>query len=90
MQTCANILCFDAVLITKRSECDRFACEEGQHVTAFSLYYHKSNQQYFYCVNRKQLGQYWRCMVNDRDKLCPGKCDNCQICKEMSDMYCEL
>ena len=41
-------------------------------------------------VNREQLGQYWRCVVEDRDVFCPDKCDKCNVCKELSDVFSEL
>ena len=50
--------CHDSLLIGTRSDCDRFCCEEGKNHPLFNLYYHKVNNEYFYCVNRKQLGQY--------------------------------
>ena len=55
----------------------------------FNLYYHKNNNEYFYCLNRDQLGQYWQCVVEGRDSFCPRRCDQCNICKEMSDVFTE-
>ena len=48
------------------------------------------NNEYLYCVNREQLGQHWRCAVEDRDAFCPEKWDKCSICKEMSNVFSEL
>lgn len=84
------LCCFDSVLIGTRSECDRFSCQEGKYNPPFNLYYHKNNNRFFYCLNRDQLGQYWKCMVEDRNYLCPQKCDKCVICKEMTGMFVEL
>ena len=84
------LCCFDSVLIGTRSECDRFSCQEGKHNPPFNLYYHKNNNRFFYCLNRDQLGQYWKCMVEDRNYLCPQKCDKGVICKEMIGMFVEL
>ena len=56
----------------------------------FNLYYHKNNNEYFYCLNRDQLGQYWQRVVEDRDSFCRSRCDQCNICKEMSDIFTEL
>ena len=36
------------------------------------------------------MGQYWQCVVEDRDSSCPGRCDQCNICKKMSDVFTEL
>ena len=84
------ICCHDSLLIGTRSECDRIFCKEGKHLPVFNLYYHKNNNEYFYCLNRDQLGQYWQCVVEDRDSFCPSRCNQCNICKEMSDVFTEL
>ena len=82
--------CHDSLLIGIRSECDRFSCQEGKHDPVFDLYYHKGNNEYFYCVNRNQLGQYWKCVVEDGDAYCPSTCDKCNICNEMTEIFSEL
>ena len=41
-------------------------------------------------MNREQLGQYWRCVVEDRDTFWPDRSDKCKMCKEMSDIFAEL
>ena len=89
MENRFEICCRDSLLVGTISECDRLSCEE-KHKPVFNLYYHKANSEYFYCVNREQLGQYWRCVVEDRDAFCPDKCDKCNMCKEMSDVFVEL
>ena len=81
--------CYDSLLIGTQSECDRLSCQ-GNQLHVFNLYYHKNNNEYFYCLNRDQLGQYWQCVVEDRDLFCPNRCDQCNICKEMSDVFTEL
>ena len=82
--------CFDSVLIGTHSECDRLSCEHEKHSPEFEVYYHKVNNRYFYCLNQKQLGQYWQCVIKDRDTLCPDRCEKCSICKEMTDVFTEL
>ena len=90
MENRFEICCHDTLLIGTRSECDRLSCTEGNPAPVFNLYYHKvNNNEYFYCVNREQLGQYWRCVVEDRDTFCPDRCDECKMCKEMS-VFAEL
>ena len=81
--------CHDSLLIGTRSECDRLQCQ-GKHDPVFNVFYHKVNNQFFYCLNRNQLGQYWKCVVEDLDFLCSSRCDQCSICKEMSDLFSEL
>ena len=50
----------------------------------FTVYYHRSNNEYCYCLDRKQLGQYWRCVNENHDKLCFRKRTKCLIFKEAS------
>ena len=76
-------------MIGTRSKCDRLQCQ-GKHDPVFNVFYHKVNNHFFYCLNRNQLGQYWKCVVEDRDFLCSSRCDRCSICKEMSDVFSEL
>ena len=54
------------------------------------MYFHRVNNEYFYCLDREQLGQYCKCVIEDRDSFCYSKCDRCSICKEMSDVFIEL
>ena len=88
MENRFEICCHDSLMIGTRSECDRLSLE-GKHEPVFNWYYHKANCEYFYCVSREQLGQYWRCVVEDRDAFCPDKCDKYSMCKEMSDVFAE-
>ena len=89
MENCFLLCCHDSLLIGTRSECDRFSCQ-GKHLPVFNLYHHKNNNEYFYCLNRDQLGQYWQCVVGDRDAFCPDRCEKCNVCKEMADVFTEL
>ena len=66
--------CFDYTLTGTRSECDRLSCE-GNHNPVFNLYYYNINKEWCYCLNRNQLGQYWQCVVQDRDTFCPDRCE---------------
>ena len=77
-------------MIGTRSECDRLSCEHEKHSLEFDVYYHKVNNEYFYCLNRKQLGQYCQCVTKDRDTSCPERCEKCSICKEMTDIFSGL
>ena len=81
--------CFDFTLVGTRSECDRLSCE-GNNDPVFNLYYHNIDKEWCYCLNRNQLGQYWQCVVQDRDTFCPDRCHRCAICKKMNDVFVEL
>ena len=41
-------------------------------------------------LNCRQLGQYWHCIISDRDYFCPSSCEQCKICKEVSHIFSEL
>ena len=41
-------------------------------------------------MNQKQLGQYWQCVIKDRDTFCLDRCEKCSICKEMTYVFTEL
>ena len=41
-------------------------------------------------MNRKQLGEYRRCVTEDGDSFCLDRCDKCNICKAISDVFAEL
>ena len=62
----------------------------GNRDPAFAVFYQRANDEYCYCLNRKQLGQYWRCIVEDTNFLCSGRCERCKACKEMSHVFDEL
>lgn len=83
-----EICCFDSQLIGTRVECDRFRCERKH--TAFNLFHHPQNKESFYCLNRKQLGEYWQYVVNDWHAFCPEHCDKCDVCNLMTVVYTEL
>lgn len=68
------------------NECDRMSCVlNGKH--DFELYFHKTNDESFYCVNRKQLREYWRCVIKDQKTFCPEKYDDCDVCKELAVVF---
>ena len=81
--------CFDFDVIRSSTQCDRLNCEAKLN-TAFTVYYHNVNNENCYCLNCEQLGQYWRCIVEDNASLCPTKCEKCMVCKEVSHIFTEL
>ena len=80
--------CFEAGIIGKRVECDRLSCV-GKH-TEFTLFFHKINNTSSYCLNRKQLEEYWQCIVKDQEVSCPEKCNKCDVYKFLAQAYEEL
>ena len=89
MENRFEICCFGYDVIRSTIQCDGLSCE-ANHNPAFIVYYQKGNNEYCYCLNRNQLGQYWRCFVKNSALLCPSKCEKCEVCKEMSHIYTEL
>ena len=81
--------CHDFDLVRKTSQCDWINCF-ANHDPHFSVYFHKNNNSSCYCLNHRQLGQYWRCIINDRDYFCSPSCEQCQTCKEVSHIFSEL
>ena len=56
------------------TECDRMMCLNGNHKFEEYLFrckYDDKLSERLYCLNRKQLGEYWHCVINDRDTFCP-------------------
>ena len=84
----SELCCHHFDLVRKTSHCDRINCF-GNHDAQFSVYFHRSNGS-CYCLNRKQLGQYWSCIINNKDYFCPSSCEQCKICKEVSHIFPEL
>lgn len=38
-------------------------------------------------LNRKQLEEYWKCVVRDQEVFCPNKYNNCYVCKSLTEVY---
>ena len=76
---------FDSQKIGVRNECNMLSCG-GKHLD-FDLFFHRTNNEYFYCVNRKQLGEYYHCVLNDQKILCPKKCAECAVCKLVATVF---
>ena len=75
--------CFDAQVVGTQKECDILNCD-GKH-TEFTLFFHKVNNEYLYCLNRKQLDEYWECIVKDQEIFCSEKCHDCVVCKFLTE-----
>ena len=90
MENCLLICCYDSILIATRFECYKLSCKNEKYSPDFDVYYHKINNEYSYCLNRKQLGQYWQSVIKDRDIFCPERCEKFNISKEMTDIFTEL
>ena len=63
---------------------------KGNHSPAFKIYCEKPHGFYCYCLNRHQLGQYWRCIVEDCEFVCPSKCRHCSSYRETFHIFVEL
>ena len=64
-----------------RNECDKLSCiSNGKY--NFGLFFHRNNDETFYCLKRKQLEGYWQCVIAEQQAFCPDKCCFCGICKE--------
>ena len=81
--------CFNFQLVGQHFDCDRIN-SKGNHSPEFPVYCEKSLGLHCYCLNRQQLGQYWRCIVEDCNFLCQSQCGCCSICSEMSHIFAKL
>ena len=81
--------CFDSEKIGLVKECDRMCCTlNGRH--NFDLFFHWNNDESFYCLNSKQLKEYWQCVQEDREGFCPEQCDKCSVCDEYALVFQNL
>ena len=68
---------------------DRMCCTlNGRH--NFDLFFHWNNDESFYCLNSKQLKEYWQCVQEDREGFCPEQCDKCSVCDEYALVFQNL
>ena len=75
--------CFDYYVIRSTTQCNRLNCEVIHNPT-FDILFNEANNEYCYCLDRQQLDQYWQCIAQNHNLLCPRKCDRCNACKEVS------
>ena len=81
--------CFNFQLVDHHFECDRINCN-GNHSPEFPVYRQKSLGLHCYCLNRQQLGQHWRGIVEDYNFSCQSQFGRCSICSEMSHIFVKL
>ena len=67
-----------------RNECDRLSCANGKHY--FALFFHRTNNESFYCLNGRQLTEYWRCVIAEQEAFCPGRCCKFDIYKDFNNL----
>ena len=82
--------CFDSQTEREISECETLACEGKHMLFEYSFRNHKDQIERFYCLNRKQLGEYWHFVTKERDCFCPEMCGECGCCKDFKEIYDEL
>ena len=77
--------CFNSEKNGVRNECDKLSCiSNGKH--NFGSFFHRNNDETFYCLKRKQLEEYWQCVIAEQQAFCPDKCCFCGICKEFDNI----
>ena len=77
--------CFDSEKMGVINECDRMSCILNRKHD-FDVYFHHVSDESFYCLNRKQLGEFWHCVIEDQNSFCPEKCEKCDVCKELAEV----
>ena len=78
--------CFDSEKIGLVKEFDRMFCILNESHN-FDVFFHRNNDESFYCLNRKQLKEYWQCVQEDRKSFCPEHCDKCLVCDEHAPVF---
>ena len=87
--------CFDFDVARSTPGCDRLTCD-GKHDPVFNILFDKGTNEYCYCLNRKQLEQYWDCVSKNREAICSKKCsvfdvfNKCMLCRQVADIWYEL
>ena len=63
-------------------ECDLMGCEGKHHFQEYFIEKKDDRKKLacFYCLDRKQLGEYWSCTQIERETFCPEHCNNWKIC----------
>ena len=84
--------CFEHQKTHIIEKCDLMGCEGKHHFQKYFI--EKKDDQkklaHFYCLDRKQLGEYWHCAQIKREAFCPKHCDNCKICFDFLKIFQEL
>ena len=67
-------------------------CERKHHFQEYFVEkkYDRKKLARFYCLDRKQLGEYWHCTQKEREIFCTEHCDNCNICHDFLEIFQEL
>lgn len=76
--------CFDSEKLGVRNECDRLSCVNRKH--DFGLFFHRTNDESFYCLNRRQLKECWHCVIAEQEAFFPGRHGKCHICNEFNEI----
>ena len=73
--------CFEHQKTHIIEECDLMGCE-GKHFQEYFIEKKDDRKRLarFYCLDRKQLGEYWRCAQIETETFCSEHCNNCKIC----------
>ena len=50
-------------------------------------FFYKVNNEYFYCLNIKQLDEYWECIIKGQEIFCSEKCHDCVVCKFLTEAH---
>ena len=84
--------CFEHQKTRIIEECDLMGCERKHHFQEYFIEkkYDRKKLARFYYLDKRQLGEYWRCTQIERETFCPENCDNCKICFDFLKNFQEL
>ena len=84
--------CFDYQKTRIIEECNLMGCEGKHHFQEYFIEKKDDRKKlaYFYCFDRKQLGEHWHCARIERETFCPEHCDERNICRDFLRIFQEL
>ena len=82
----------DIFLLSKKevTKCKRTGCTGKQKFEKMSFRNYKEEIESFYCLNRKSLDEYWKCVLAENWLICLEWCKSCGCCKELKAIHTEL
>ena len=84
--------CFEHQQTHITEECDLVGCGRKHHFQGYFIEKKDDRKKLtrFYCLDRKQLGEYWHCPQLEGEIFCPEHCYNCEIYFDSLKIFQEL
>ena len=82
--------CFDYKKSRIIKECNLISCKGKRYFQEHFHEDHIKKSTCCYCLDRKQLEEYWQCAQIEGETPCPEHCDKCSICFGFLKIFQEL